>query len=232
MQNWRARLLVSAVCLVLGFLMVPQFRSQRIDRTVLAQSPTDQASYISQLYASNQRQRANLEQLQAEIARYQQTANGGSSIVSLIKDLQQMRMANGEVDLTGPGVTVRVTGAQDAAQVIQDLVNELRASAAEAIAVNGVRLITRSVIEAADNGQLQVDQQPISEPYILEAIGDPATLQNALERKGGVIALLQQDPAEKIVIKVTRHTETADWLKLPKTALDLKWRYAQAAPGN
>jgi uncharacterized protein YlxW (UPF0749 family) len=79
---------------------------------------------------------------------------------------------------------------------------------------------------------LQVDQQPISEPYLLEAIGDPATLQNALDRKGGVIALLQQDPAEKIVIKVTRHTETADWLKLPKTALDLKWRYAQPAPGN
>jgi uncharacterized protein YlxW (UPF0749 family) len=212
--------------------MVPQFRSQRIDRTVLAQSPTDQASYISQLYASNQRQRANLEQLQAEIARYQETANGGSSIVSLIKDLQQMRMANGEVDLTGPGVTVSVTGAQNPAQVVQDLVNELRASSAEAIAVNGVRLITRSVIAAGDNGQLQVDRQPIREPYILEAIGDPATLQNALERKGGVIALLQQDPAEKIVIKVTRHTETADWLKLPKTALDPKWRYAQPAPGN
>jgi uncharacterized protein YlxW (UPF0749 family) len=232
MQNWRARILVSAVCLILGFLMVPQFRSQRIDRTVLAQSPNDQASYISQLYASNQRQRANLEQLQAEIGRYQETTNGGSSIVSLIKDLQQMRMANGEVDLTGPGVTVRVTGAQNPAQVVQDLVNELRASAAEAIAVNGVRLTTRSVIAADENQQLQVDKQPISEPYLLDAIGDPATLQNALERKGGVIALLQQDPTEKIVIKVTHHTETADWIKMPKTALDLKWRYAQAVPGN
>ncbi|HUS15866.1 MAG TPA: DUF881 domain-containing protein [Chloroflexia bacterium] len=229
MKSWRARLLVSAVCLVLGVLMVPQFRSQRLDPHLLAQSPTDQASYISQIYNSNTTLRASLTQLQADITKYEQDRTGGSSnLGALIKDLQQLRMINGEVDVVGPGVQVRITGAQNTVQVLQDLVNELRASGAEAVAVNGVRLISRSVIVEDGDRHLLVDQQPITTTtYLLEAIGDPPTLQTALERKSGVIELLQQEQSDKLDIKVIRRGENGDLIRLPKTALDTKWRYAR-----
>ena len=227
MQRWPARLLLSAVCLVLGVLLVSQFRSQRIDTRIVAQNSTDQASYISQLYSSNIALRASLTQLQAEITRYEQSRNGGSSnLVNLLHDLQQLRMANGEVDVTGPGVQVQVTSAQDITQVLQDLVNELRSSGAEAIALNRVRLITRSVIEEDAGQHVLVDKQPVSSPYLLEAIGDPATLQAALERKGGVIALLQEQQADKMTIKVARRGDKGDAIRLPKTALESKWLYA------
>ncbi|HMA36533.1 MAG TPA: DUF881 domain-containing protein [Chloroflexia bacterium] len=232
MKTWRARVLVSAVCLVLGILLVSQFRSQRIDRSVISQSPNDQTSYLSQLYTSNEQQRASLEQLQAEVAKYEQTRNGGSSsLLALIKDLQQLRMINGEVEVTGPGVEVRVTGGENVVQMIQDLVNELRNAGAEAVAVNGVRLVSRSVIEEDADHHLTVDKQPITSPYRLDAIGDAATLQTALERKGGVIALLQQqEQSVKLEIKVVKHSEDGDLIKLPKTTLDARWRYAHPAP--
>jgi len=212
---------------------VPQFRSQRLDPQLVGQNPDDQASYIGQLYNSNQGQRASLDGLQAEITRYEQARNGGSSnLEGLIKDLQQLRMVNGEVDVTGPGVQVRVSGAQDDVQVVQDLVNELRGSGAEASAVNKVRLISRSVIESDAAHHLIVDQQPVSSPYLLEAIGDPATLESALDRKGGVIALLQQAQGAKLAIQVTKRSEPGDLIKLPKTALAPTWRYAHPLTTN
>ncbi len=228
MKSWPARLLVSAVCLLLGILMVPQFRSQPVNRNPADQSPDDQVSYISQLYRSNETQRVSLDALRADIAKYEAARIGGSSnLLSLINDLQQMKMLNGEVDISGPGVQVRVNGAGDVVQALQDLINELRASGAEAIAVNDVRLISRSVVTADADGHLLVDKQQISPPYLLEAIGDPTTLNNALERKGGLIEVLQQQQGSKIEIKVTPRNDVKDPIKLRKTALDLKWRYAK-----
>ncbi len=236
MKSWRARLLVSAVCLILGILLVPQFRSQPVNRNPADQSPEDQVTYISQLYRSNETQRASLDALRADIAKYDAARIGGSSnLSSLINDLQQMKMLNGEVDITGPGVQVRINSTTDAVQVLQDLqdlTNELRASGAEAIAINDVRLISRSVITADADGHLLVDKQQISPPYLLEAIGDPTTLNNALIRKGGLIEVLQQDQGDKIEIKVVLKSDPADPIKLRKTALDLKWRYAKPVSGN
>src|SRR5690348_11066726 len=141
MHRPRARLLLSAICLVLGFMLVTQIRSLRVDHGPAAQSPTDQATYLSQLYRSNQAQQASLDQIQAEIAKYDETGSGSSNLVSLLQELQQLRMFNGEVDVAGPGVQVRVNGAQNPVQVLQDLTNELRNAGAEAVAINKVRLI-------------------------------------------------------------------------------------------
>ncbi len=227
------RWFLAAVCLLLGFLLIAQLRPPLVDRTPIAQSANDQATYLSELYRSNQSQQASLEQIQAEIAKYQQPGPGGSSnLVGLLDDLQQLRVANGEVDVTGPGVQVRVSGAQNVVQLLQDLTNELRNAGAEALAVNRVRLITRSVIAADANAQLRVDQQPITAPYLLEAIGDPATLETALDRKGGLIALLEQGQGAGLAITVTRRGAGGDAIKLPRTALAPTWRYAHPAPGN
>jgi uncharacterized protein YlxW (UPF0749 family) len=76
-----------------------------------------------------------------------------------------------------------------------------------------------------------VDRQPLARPYRLEAIGDPDTLLPALERKGGLIALLEASNSE-LKIKVNKHSveDEADWLRLPRTALDFTWVYGQPAP--
>src|SRR5690242_17251547 len=104
MRSWRARLILSAVCLVLGVMLVTQLRSQPTNRAPAAQSTTDQATYLSQLYRSNQAQQASLQAIQGEIAKYDQAENGASNLGSLLNDLQQLRMINGEVDVAGPGV--------------------------------------------------------------------------------------------------------------------------------
>lgn len=231
MNTFRAQLTIGVICLLLGVMLVVQFRSQRASRGEVPQSSTDQATYISQLYDSTSELRRQVDTLKGELAQYQQDAAGGkSNLDSLVRDLQNLRIANGEVEVIGPGVVVLVDGDVTVFE-LQDLVNELRNASAEAIAVNGVRVVTRSAIVADENGNVTIDRQPLTRPYRLEAIGQPDTLVPALERKGGLIALLKAGDSP-LTIEVTRHNveNRADWLTLPKTALSFEWMYAQAEP--
>ncbi len=231
MNKLAAQLTIGAICLLLGVMLVVQFRSQKAARGDVPQSSTDQATYISQLYDSASDLRRQVDTLKSELAQYQKDDSGGkNNLDSLLRDLQNLRIANGEVEVVGPGVTVLVDGDVTLFE-LQDLVNELRNASAEGIAVNGVRVVTRSAIVADQNNHVMIDRQPLTRPYRLEAIGEPDTLVPALERKGGLIALLKAGDAN-LHIEVTRHDvdDKADWVKLPKTAVSFDWTYAQPAP--
>jgi uncharacterized protein YlxW (UPF0749 family) len=59
---------------------------------------------------------------------------------------------------------------------LQDVVNGLWAAGAEAVAVDGQRLTALSAIRSAGESVL-VDLRPLSPPYTVEAVGDPAALE-------------------------------------------------------
>jgi len=114
---------------------------------------------------------------------------------------------------------------------LQDLVNELRDATAEAVAVNGMRVVARSaIVEREEDGRILVDGQPLNRPYRLQAIGDPDTLAPALERKGGLIALLEaRDPP--LQVRVYRHDieDEGNWIKIPRTLVEFSWIHGEAA---
>lgn len=231
MRNGRLQILIGIVCVVAVTLIITQYRTQRQQRPEMPRSGSDQATYISSLYESTTELQQQADALKNELQQYK---NGDSSQKSnsanMQRELQNLRMANGEIEVTGPGVTVAVDGDLTVFE-LQDLVNELRNASAEAIAVNRVRVVTRSAIIAGTEGSINVDNRPLTRPYRLEAIGEPDTLQHALERKGGLIALLETSNAD-LKIKVLKYEiwDKGGWLHLPKTERDFSWTYGQAAP--
>ncbi len=217
--------------MILGVMLVTQFRTRRLALQDVPTSVSDQATFISQLYDSNAQLRSQASELSSQLARYEQGGTGSNTNYdSVIRDLQNLRVSNGEVEITGPGVTVFVDGEVSVFE-LQDLVNELRNASAEAIAVNGVRVVTRSAIIGDETGQVVINRHPLSRPYRLEAIGDPDTLAPAVQRKGGLVALLQADNSA-LQIEVIRHAieEKAKWVRIPKSNLDFPWTYAQPVP--
>ena len=206
-----ARLLLTVVCLVLGVLLVAQFRTQRrITTALLAASSTDQALIISNLVESNAELREEVGALRSQLSRYQE-AEGQEVLQTLVNELNRIKIVNGLVEVSGPGVEVRIDGRISVLDM-QDMVNELRNTGAEAMAVNGQRLIVSSVIASDDMGMI-VNGVRISEPYIFQAIGHQETMAGALTRKGGVIALLEArygglditvSKREKIVLPIYR----------------------------
>jgi uncharacterized protein YlxW (UPF0749 family) len=226
MKSWRAQFLIAATCLILGLMLVPQFRSQR--STDLAnQSLNDQATYISSLYRANVDLRDQLAELQREVDAYKQTNSAGSSnLEDLVREVKRLRIANGEVDITGPGVRMVITDTVDARH-IQDVVNELRSSGVEGMAVGDVRLLARSVVSSDADGHILVDNQQVNPPYVITAIGDPDTIEAAVNRKGGLVELLRATEKLQIGIEKIPLDDRAAWIKMPKTAVEQQWRFAK-----
>ncbi|OMC41923.1 hypothetical protein A5740_21195 [Mycobacterium sp. GA-1841] len=122
----------------------------------------------------------------------------------LLGDLDTANIEAAAVGMIGPGLTVtitdpgvskdlsdvskqRVAGGQ---QVILDrdlqlVVNSLWASGAEAVSVGGVRVGAGVTIRQAGGGIL-VDNQPITSPYAIVAIGPPKGMADAFERSPGL----------------------------------------------
>lgn len=106
----------------------------------------------------------------------------------------------GRSALRGPGLTVELDDAPEDAPVLagihpddlvvhqQDLeavVNALWAGGAEAMAIQGRRVVATTVVRCVGN-VLLLDGQVYSPPYVISAIGDPEALRTALDTSPAV----------------------------------------------
>lgn len=192
MKSRSAQLLLTIVCFILGLLLVAQFRTQRMtSRSLLSASSADQLAMISSLVENNARLREEMEALEEQLSEYQQ-ATGRAMLGALVQELNKIRIINGLVEVSGSGVEVTIDGPIGVVD-IQDLINELRNAGAEALTINGERLTLYSVIASTEDGVMIVNGMKPSRPYILQAIGQPETLETALLRRGGLIATLERN---------------------------------------
>ncbi|MCK2242037.1 MULTISPECIES: DUF881 domain-containing protein [unclassified Crossiella] len=141
--------------------------------------------------------RANTEELSRRAAELAQSLDqargraldGDEAGRAELDRLTALNQAAGAVAVRGPGLLITVRdpiearGGQNHQNILdrdlQVLVNALWSSGAEAVAVGGVRLQPRATIRQA-GGAMLVDNRPITQPYLLEAIGSPAEMRDAL----------------------------------------------------
>jgi uncharacterized protein YlxW (UPF0749 family) len=110
----------------------------------------------------------------------------------LALDLEQLRAATGLSAVRGPGIVIELADsartprslAEESDLRIQDLdiqlvANALWRSGAEAVAVNGHRLVSTTAIRRAGS-QILVNLRPVASPYRVAAIGDPEALGRGL----------------------------------------------------
>lgn len=122
----------------------------------------------------------------------------------LLRRLDEANFAAAATRVIGPGLTITVTDPGASAnlsdvskervpgsrQVILDrdlqlVVNSLWVSGAEALSVGGVRIGPNVTIRQAGGGIL-VDNQPISSPYVILAVGPPHAMQDVFDRSPGL----------------------------------------------
>ena len=182
---------VGALGLVVGILAVTQFRTQsNIVKALQSESPVNQAQAISNLLEANAALDQEVRSLEQQLAKYSQGLDR-SGLEALVADLNRLKVVNGLVEVWGPGVEVSVEGRIQPEEA-QDIINELRNAGAEALSLNGQRLVAASnVSQTEDRETLLVDGAALTPPYTFGAIGDVQTMEVALERKGGIIPLLR-----------------------------------------
>ncbi|MEZ0492874.1 DUF881 domain-containing protein [Kineococcus sp. TBRC 1896] len=154
---------------------------------------------------------------------------GGAPAASADAAASALEVAAAATPVTGPGLRVVLddaptpeagAGATSGRVVDRDVqlvVNGLWAAGAEAVAVNGQRLGALSSVRAAGEAIL-VDYRPLTPPYTVSAVGDPAALQTAFAASvaGRYLQVLRDNYG------VRTEVGTADALELPAARLDLR----------
>ena len=185
--------LVALVALATGFVLADQVRTQLL-------TPSNQvARYqallrsVSELEATNADSRRQIADLRALIDSLESSAAAQSAGTQALRDqVADLRSHAGLSAVHGPGVRVTLRngiagpGPVGSAgylvnfQDVQDVINLLVASGAEAIAVNGRRLTPLSSFSGSQ-GQVVIDQgPPLSSPFTVLAIGDRNRMSDAL----------------------------------------------------
>ena len=189
MRDPRSQLAIAAVAFVLGMLVVVQLRSQTGGSALQALSTQDLTTLVASLNSQNDRLRSEIGTLQNQLDELRANrATGATSVEQIASDLARIRAWAGLDPVSGRGVMITVGGKINAGAV-DDLLNELHNAGAEAIAVEGVRLVARSTVSGPP-GSLDVDGYILGDPFRIRAIGRPETLVGSLTRAGGIIAQL------------------------------------------
>ena len=231
----KGELAVVAVCAVVGFLLAAQLRTVQLtgaaDQATATRLETLQDLY-NELTAERDGLADQVQQLQGELALYRdQAASGQAGSEALRAELDQLEITAGLTDVEGPGVSViledsssaNLTG-DEADYLIHDsdllsVINELRSAGAEAISLNGERILATSEVRCT-GAVVTVNGRRYAAPYVIFAIGDPDTLYSALTMRNGVVDILSQ---WGITVRVT----ASDQLLIPAYSGTVDYQYAK-----
>lgn len=238
-KNGRFRFKV-LVFVVLGALMGGQFKTQwQLRHSNLP--PFARIEVISEFYRQkveeNQKLAEEIQKLQQEKDQLQKDMAAGQSHLELLgKELEQMKILAGLTRVEGPGVIVQLQDSPKRLPLednnpliihdkdLVDVCNELKAAGAEAIAINGQRLVAMSEIRCS-GPVIQVNGMQIgsSQGYTIQAIGDAEALEAGLKLPGGIVDTLR---LVGIVVQIRKEKR----IEIPALTVRKELRYALPAP--
>ncbi|MHA7133012.1 DUF881 domain-containing protein [Oerskovia turbata] len=195
-QMKRSQLLAGLLCALLGFALVVQV-SQTQEQQLSALRQSD----LIRLLDDVTRRAEDLETRVSTLQDTRDELSSGSGQQKAAQELaerqaQSQGILSGRLPAEGPGIELTITEGDKRipASKLFNILEELRNAGVEVVEVNGVRLVTSSYFEDTGRGMV-VDGQKISSPYKWVAIGDPTTLETALEIPGGAMASVRTEGA-------------------------------------
>lgn len=134
------------------------------------------------------------------------------------KELIEAKINFGLTDVIGDGIIVTLTNTEDMAYDADDileLVNELRSAGAEAISINGERIVNTSDVVNITSSIIKVNSKNISSPYVIKVIGDNTYLKSALTIKNGYYDIKQKSDykikiEEKTNIEISKYSKSVN----------------------
>ncbi|GAB6181895.1 DUF881 domain-containing protein [Desulfotomaculum defluvii] len=223
------------VSLILGFMVAFQFRTAgRVDSGVpidRVQLLTTELKQLDKEYSTLLAEAYDLEQ---KLSKAEKGLPQASQAVQ--EELEKVRQLAGLTKMQGSGVEVTLASIKGENEMGENLftvrdedllrvINELRAAGAEALAINGQRIVSTSEIRLA-GAFIDVNLTRISAPFSILAIGSPGQLESALIIKGGLVDTMEDwgvsvivKKKDKIIIPAFTHRINLEYAKPLKEAI-------------
>lgn len=204
----RKQLIVLIVCVTTGFIIGYSYKLTKNHEKINSSYLNQEESYREDLIQQQERNKElaeELNSLQNQLRDYEKSfANSEDEYEHLIEQAEKLRLMLGIIPAQGPGLQVTLkdndydpNSSNPNEYIVHEshvlsVVNELKISGAESIAINGQRLKSNSYIRC--NGPvITIDGKQYPAPFVIEAIGDSNTLVSSLKIVGGVIDQLLID---------------------------------------
>jgi uncharacterized protein YlxW (UPF0749 family) len=216
----RAQLVVALLLFVLGLGLAIQVSSTSENSALRGARQEDLVRILDELDDRTQRledEKARLEKQRSELESSSDQAEEARKQTQ--EKERQLGILAGTVAAEGPGITLTVGDATGAVEsdMLLDAIQELRAAGAEAIQVNGVRVVADSYFTGSGD-DMRIDGTKVAAPYVFKVIGKPEDLEPALNIPGGVVQTLEKEQATatversaKIVVDALRPAKRPDY---------------------
>ena len=203
------------LCAILGAMLALSMRTQQVVQNhIIATS-----AGISKQQVDDQQR--TIKALQDRIAKYEAGVTSQSAQAqALSDDLKSAKFLAGLTNVQGPGVEVTLNDSKTPfpgglpagmapPNIIHDtdinqVVNELKAAGAEAVSVNDQRLVAVSPIRCA-GPTIFVNNTAQTPPYLIKAIGEPKTLETALNISGGIATQIKSFDKAMFSVAPVKH---------------------------
>lgn len=192
-RSWNrgvSAIVTAALTLVLGFALVVQIRSTGEAEERISANQDDLVRILDDLDSREEQLRGQLAERERAVEELSDgRSQSGSALAEAQRRAEAIGALNGTLPARGPGLRLLIQDPEGAVTtaVLLDAIQELRGAGAEAIEVDGIRVVVSSYVGGTP-GELSVDGQELRAPYEILAIGPPADLEVALNVSGGVVA--------------------------------------------
>ena len=208
MKNKTEIIILSVISFILTIAITVQIKTVTFNGTTVSASKTE-TNLKTQVLKMKEKYDEIYEKIDVSQQELEKTRKNATSsdkeLKSIEEKINKYNILLGSTDVKGQGVRITLTDAvtnsllkaiYDAKELIihntdiLEIVNELKTAGAEAIEVNGQRILDNTVI-ACDGNVIVINGEKISSPFTVNAIGFPERLA-ALNSEDGYLKRLEQ----------------------------------------
>ena len=175
-----------------------------------------------------------VEKKKKELSLVKSVDKGNKSIEELLtEEVSDAKAQSGYTDMEGPGIVIKMRDNQDKEIVgysvdydiihdvdILNIFNDLRSAGAEAISINGQRIMSTSEIKCG-GPIIRVNGKSVGTPFVIKAIGDPKLLYAAINAPNSYAYNL------KNVFKIEVESRIEDSVEIPAYSKDVDYKFAK-----
>ena len=197
---------ISVACFCLSLIMFMQFKLvNQTDITSIENMREEElreelSNWKKKYDESSQKYEATKEKLEE----YKKNKQSNEETEQLMQEeLEQIKLILGTTDVEGPGIEIQLKENDNSefgkimAEDLLLIVNSLKLSGAEAISINGERIINMSdIVNIIPNGSesfIKVNGQRILAPYTILAIGNAKYMESSLLGNGGEVDKMKKE---------------------------------------
>ncbi len=184
---------IGIACFVLVMIMFMQFKIvyetdiTSIERMREEDLQTELANWKAK-YEESEKQ---LNEIKETMIKYKEESSSDSQTKKNLQlELEKLELMLGTTNVSGTGITITLEEEANSTKKIDSdelmiIVNYLRDAGAEAIEINGERVVDSTFFAYIGNSYIKINGKRISAPYKINVIGDPDYLKSSLVGTGG-----------------------------------------------